>query len=132
MVEFADVEGILKKFPPNGPDQLVGDPALVTDDTQMTLSLAEALIECFEKHNEVEPINLEEILRRHFVKWNNSPENNRAPGMTCLQACDNLEKGIRWQKATMKGSKGCGANMRVAPVALLSDRFLKSDNDRSG
>jgi ADP-ribosylglycohydrolase len=50
----------------------------------------------------------------------NSPDNNRAPGMTCLSACRRLmDKAMPWQKATVLSSKGCGANMRVAPVGLL-------------
>jgi len=37
-VEFLDVEEIRKRYPPNGPQSLVGNPALVTDDTQMALA----------------------------------------------------------------------------------------------
>jgi ADP-ribosylglycohydrolase len=58
-------------------------------------------------------------LRKAFVAWNDSPENNRAPGMTCLTACGRLKQGLLWTKATVSNSKGCGANMRVAPVGLL-------------
>jgi ADP-ribosylglycohydrolase len=39
--------------------------------------------------------------------------------MTCLRSCERLRDGRRWQDATDVGSKGCGANMRVAPVGLL-------------
>jgi ADP-ribosylglycohydrolase len=53
------------------------------------------------------------------VAWLHDPDNNRAPGQTCLTACANLERGLRWQDATVLGSKGCGANMRVTPVALI-------------
>jgi ADP-ribosylglycohydrolase len=57
--------------------------------------------------------------RRRFVDWLNSPDNNRAPGNTCLRACRDLEAGRPWVEATVAGSKGCGANMRVAPVGLV-------------
>jgi ADP-ribosylglycohydrolase len=40
--------------------------------------------------------------------------------MTCLKACENLMEGKNWVAATIKHSKGCGANMRVAPVGLLT------------
>jgi ADP-ribosylglycohydrolase len=43
----------------------------------------------------------------------------RAPGDTCLRACAGLTKGLPWQQATIIGSKGCGANMRVTPVGLV-------------
>jgi ADP-ribosylglycohydrolase len=62
---------------------------------------------------------LEPLLRQRFVTWALSPENNRAPGQTCMRACAALEDGYRWQRASVAGSKGCGANMRVAPVGLL-------------
>jgi ADP-ribosylglycohydrolase len=57
--------------------------------------------------------------RRHFIDWLHDPENTRAPGNTCLRACAGLDAGVPWVKATQHGSKGCGANMRVAPVGLV-------------
>lgn len=114
--EFLAVEAILARFPPNGPEQPEGDPARVTDDTQMMLAVGEALMQSSRPYT---PETLERRLRQTFVAWLRSPENNRAPGMTCLRACERLEKGVPWQEATVVSSKGCGANMRVAPVGLL-------------
>jgi ADP-ribosylglycohydrolase len=114
--EFLSLEEIVRQFPPAGPTTLEGNPALVTDDTQMALAVGEALLEA------PRPLTaelLEPILRRRFVEWLNSPENTRAPGNTCLEACDRLGQGMAWEHATVAGSKGCGANMRVAPVGLL-------------
>jgi ADP-ribosylglycohydrolase len=62
---------------------------------------------------------MEPPVRERFVQWWGSPENNRAPGMTCLRACEALSRGGIWQAASEVGSKGCGANMRVAPVGLI-------------
>jgi len=39
--------------------------------------------------------------------------------MTCLRSIEWLSGGLPWVEATDRGSKGCGANMRVAPVGLL-------------
>lgn len=114
--EFLSVDEILARFPPRGPEQPEGDPARVTDDTQMTLAVGEALMQASRPYT---PDTLERRLRQTFVAWLRSPENNRAPGMTCLKACKGLEKGVPWQDATVASSKGCGANMRVAPVGLL-------------
>ena len=114
--EFLGLEEIALQFPPTGPTTLQGNPALVTDDTQMALAVGEALLEA------PRPLTaelLEPILRRRFVEWLNSPENTRAPGNTCLEACDRLEQDMPWEQATVAGSKGCGANMRVAPVGVL-------------
>jgi ADP-ribosylglycohydrolase len=62
---------------------------------------------------------LEPLSRQRFLEWAGSPDNNRAPGMTCLRACGELSLDVPWTQATVIGSKGCGANMRVAPVGLV-------------
>ena len=99
---------------------MVGSPIRVTDDTQMAVAVGEALVAAVGgRGRALSAATLEPLLREAFVRWLNSPENNRAPGMTCLTACENLERGMPWQEATVKHSKGCGANMRVAPVGLL-------------
>ena len=114
--EFLNVKEILRKFPPNGPRDLVGSPALVTDDTQMCLAVGRALRYATQPYTRE---TLLEPLRTEFIRWLNSTDNTRAPGNTCLDACYNLQDGLPWYEATVKGSKGCGANMRVAPVGVL-------------
>ncbi|PSK62571.1 ADP-ribosyl-[dinitrogen reductase] glycohydrolase [Micromonospora sp. MH33] len=113
--EFLTVAEIVRRYGPAGPRELTGDPALVTDDTQMALAVAWALHGAPAWTAEA----VEPLLRRRFLDWAVSPDNNRAPGMTCLRACAELDRGTRWQDATVAGSKGCGANMRVTPVGLL-------------
>ncbi|MGC4890693.1 ADP-ribosylglycohydrolase family protein [Micromonospora sp. DT227] len=113
--EFLTVTEIVRRYGPAGPRELEGDPALVTDDTQMALAVAWALHDAPAYTAEA----VEPLLRQRFLDWAASPENNRAPGMTCLRACAELSRGTRWQQATVAGSKGCGANMRVTPVGLL-------------
>jgi ADP-ribosylglycohydrolase len=115
--EFLSVEEICRRYPPHGSQEIKGNPALVTDDTQMTLAVGEALANATTAH--LTAAILETPLRNAFIKWWRSPENNRAPGMTCLRACSRLAQGMPWQQATEANSKGCGANMRVAPVSLL-------------
>lgn len=113
--EFLTVTEIHDRYGPGGPRDLAGDPALVTDDTQMALAVAWALHDA----PAFTPEAVEPLLRQRFVDWSVSPDNNRAPGMTCLRACAELARGTRWQDATVADSKGCGANMRVTPVGLL-------------
>lgn len=118
--EFLTVAEIVHRYGPGGPRELDGDPALVIDDTQMTLAVAWALHDA--AHHAPEPADpqvLAELLRQRFLAWAASPDNNRAPGNTCLRACADLSRGIPWQQASVAGAKGCGANMRVAPVALV-------------
>jgi ADP-ribosylglycohydrolase len=113
--EFLTVAEIQRRYGPTGPRELSGEPALVTDDTQMALAVGWALHEA----PSFTPEAVEPLLRQRFLSWAVSPDNNRAPGMTCLRACAELSRGVRWQQATVVGSKGCGANMRVTPVGLL-------------
>lgn len=117
VTEFGSMESIRQQFPPNGPQTLIGNPALVTDDTQMALAVGKALITApLPYHRD----SLSEVIREAFIEWYHDPENNRAPGVTCLTSCENLIRGLKWEQATNISSKGCGANMRVQPVGCLA------------
>jgi ADP-ribosylglycohydrolase len=117
--EFKDVPSILAT---HGPwrEMALPRPAIVTDDTQMTLAVARAVRTALARGS-LAPHRLARPLREEFVDWYHSPENNRAPGRTCLVACQKLDSGAGrpWQQASQIGSKGCGANMRVAPIGLV-------------
>ncbi|MER6134515.1 ADP-ribosylglycohydrolase family protein [Streptomyces sp. NPDC001815] len=126
--EFNDVPSILAKCGPWREMELP-DPAFVTDDTQMTLALARGLRTAMDR-GLLGPKRMERPVREEFVDWYQSPENNRAPGRTCLVACEKLKSADRlWQDASQVGSKGCGANMRVAPLGLVPGL---SDEQRAG
>ncbi len=114
--EFLSYDAILRRFPVDGPQMPTGNPIRVTDDTQMTLAVGNALLAATRPYTAT---TLEAPLRQAFIEWNNSPDNNRAPGVTCMDACNKLATGLPWYQCSMIGSKGCGANMRVAPVGLL-------------
>lgn len=116
--EFLTVEKITRKYGPRGPEDLP-DPALVTDDTQMALAVGRAVLDATSASGALTAANLAPALTVRFVEWAQSPENNRAPGMTCLRACGGLASGKPWVDATVAGSKGCGANMRVTPIGLV-------------
>ncbi|MEV2194941.1 ADP-ribosylglycohydrolase family protein [Streptomyces phaeochromogenes] len=126
--EFKDVPSILAAFGPWRELELP-NPAYVTDDTQMTLALGRGLRTAMDR-GLLGPKRLERPVREEFVDWYQSPENNRAPGRTCLVACEKLKReGLPWQDASQIHSKGCGANMRVAPLGLIS---ALSDEQRAG
>ncbi|MFF4982140.1 ADP-ribosylglycohydrolase family protein [Streptomyces sp. NPDC001046] len=126
--EFDDVPSILAKCGPWRQLELPR-PAVVTDDTQMTLALGRGLRTAMDR-GVLEPAGMAEAVRREFIAWNRSPENNRAPGTTCLRACALLERTDRpWQDASQIHSKGCGANMRVAPLGLIAGL---SEEQRAG
>ncbi|WP_306337498.1 ADP-ribosylglycohydrolase family protein [Streptomyces sp. KL118A] len=114
--EFNDVPSILAKCGP-WREMALPAPAYITDDTQMTLALSRGLRTAMDR-GPLGPKRLERPLREEFVAWYQSPENNRAPGNTCLKACYLLKTGKPWEEASQVHSKGCGANMRVAPIGL--------------
>ncbi|EDY58607.1 MULTISPECIES: ADP-ribosylglycohydrolase family protein [Streptomyces] len=126
--EFNDVRSILVKCGPWREMEL-STPAVVSDDTQMTLAVGRGLRTAMDR-GVLGPKRLERPLREEFVDWYQSPENNRAPGNTCLRACHLLKnEQLPWQDASQINSKGCGANMRVAPVGLVPGL---SDEQRAG
>ncbi|QMU68889.1 ADP-ribosylglycohydrolase family protein [Streptacidiphilus sp. P02-A3a] len=118
--EFNSVPEIIAKCGPwqRMPLPLASGTAYVTDDTQMTLALGEGLVAALAT-GPLTAQRMEPPVRAAYLEWWRSPENNRAPGMTCLRACEALSRGGVWQDASVIHSKGCGANMRVAPLGLV-------------
>jgi len=113
--EFKKLDEIKRIYGPAG-IQALPDPAVWTDDTQMTLALVRALI----KAGEVDTDTLMSAVAREFIAWSHDPSTpGRAPGGTCLQAAHNLENGVPWRQAGVANSKGCGSVMRVLPVGYL-------------
>ncbi|KUH37266.1 MULTISPECIES: ADP-ribosylglycohydrolase family protein [Streptomyces] len=115
--EFDDVPAILAKCGP-WREMALPVPAFVTDDTQMTLAVARAVRTALDR-GALAPQTLTGPLREEFVTWYHAPDNDRAPGRTCLVACELLDADRPWQEASRIDSKGCGANMRVAPIGLV-------------
>ncbi|NML54433.1 ADP-ribosylglycohydrolase family protein [Streptomyces sp. R302] len=128
--EFNDVPAILATCGPWRTMELpvTRGTAYVTDDTQMTLALARGIRTALDR-GPLTPLRLARPVRDEFVDWYHSPENNRAPGNTCLRACMLLDGDRPWQDASQIGSKGCGANMRVAPLGLVPGL---SEDQRAG
>ncbi|MFC9975912.1 ADP-ribosylglycohydrolase family protein [Spirillospora sp. NPDC127200] len=128
--EFLTMKQIRKRFGFDGPRDLGTGPgtALVTDDTQMGLAVAEALLDAL-GDPPFTPDLIAPMWRRRFIDWMHSPDNNRAPGATCMRAVAGLDAGVAWVNATQANSKGCGANMRVTPVGLVPGL---SDEQRAG
>ncbi|MFX1379418.1 MAG: ADP-ribosylglycohydrolase family protein [Promethearchaeota archaeon] len=79
-----------------------------TDDTQLTLHLAEALI----KGN---GFSIDYIIRE-FINWLDDPP--IGPGYGCISSIRKLRYGIDWEQAA-SNSGGNGTTMRIAPIGLL-------------
>jgi ADP-ribosylglycohydrolase len=85
-----------------------GPRGTLTDDTEMTLSLAQSIIE----NGGVEPDDVAE----RFVYWGLIA---RGMGSATRAACGRLARGSRWYEAG-SASAGNGAAMRSTPIALAS------------
>lgn len=86
----------------------------VTDDTMMTIAVADAVI----KTNG--GIDMVHNLTQAFIEWSKLPQDGRAPGRTCMAACRKLRNGEDWMASGDPLGKGCGANMRVTPIAVAN------------
>ena len=89
-------------------------PGTFTDDTQMAVAVARAIVRAGASDTEATLAALGEEL----VAWSRSPLNNRAPSGTCIAACRNLVRGVPWREAGVKGSKGASGATRAAPVGM--------------
>lgn len=108
------------------------DPALYTDDTQMTVALAEGLLDAGIDADLDTQMN---AVGKRFVAWSHSEDNNRAPGSACMTGVRHFEQGIPWHDSGVAHSKGCGSAMRVAPIACLyqhDERRLRAVAEASG
>jgi ADP-ribosyl-[dinitrogen reductase] hydrolase len=139
VVEFDTLEEILGRFGEDGLTRLVlpgGGRALISDDTQMTLFTAEALLNAFE--GGVKP-KREELRAGFFISYRDwlttqgdeVPHGSsmslllgrkemfirRSPGSTCLGALSSGKCGTI--ESPINDSKGCGGIMRVSPIGLV-------------
>ena len=85
-----------------------------TDDTQLTLHTAEALIQGggFNVNNFI----------REYVNWLDDPP--IGPGYGCISSIRKLKYGIQWEEAA-SNSGGNGTTMRVAPIGLFYCKNIK-------
>ena len=92
-----------------------------TDDTHMSLYLADAICDArWRLSEDGPPIDvLGNAIGRHFVEWLNDPETpSTAPGATCMGGARRFQSCGDWSESGDKGSDGCGAVMRVLPIAI--------------
>ena len=141
-VEFSSLTEIRGEFGPLGPEDLDADPypaGSFTDDTQMTLFVAEGLIRALNHRRSAgDKLSIDIMLHAHWrwlttqglqpigdidpkllTSWlTDIPGLNerRAPGRACVSSLQSGELGTR--DKPINDSKGCGGVMRIAPVGL--------------
>ena len=117
-VEFIGSEEIRRRHGPQGVTGFVPPRThplgAYTDDTQMSLAVAGALVE----HGQEAPEQVLAASAQALLAWAQSPENDRAPGSTTMSACRRLASGRPWRESGISESKGCGSTIRTAPIGL--------------
>lgn len=92
----------------------------VSDDTQMALALHDALVDAAGELDDIPALTA--AITERFLQWQNDPDNNRAPGATCMGSLNRLREGARWFDSDgAVASAGCGAVMRLTPAAFCTD-----------
>jgi len=127
--EFKSIGAIQDKYGPQGIQSIIQTSGRFTDDTQMTVALAEGLLDA---HASVDGMPHHDVVlamgssdhtmpfvAKQYVRWAFGPKNNRAPGNTCMSGCSALKHGADWKNSGVKSSKGCGSAMRSSPVGLV-------------
>lgn len=95
-----------------------------TDDTHMSLYLGEAVLAHGPGPLQVD--RFAQAVGDAFVRWMHDPLTpSTAPGNTCLAGVRNFERNRDWRTSGIASSDGCGAVMRIVPLALIfSDQDL--------
>src|SRR6185436_117088 len=89
-----------------------GQPGQYTDDTLMSLGLANSLVRC----KGFDPVDA----AQEYLAWYNS-KNTRGIGGTTARAMHNLKQGIPWTHSGITGDTigGNGTAMRVSPLGIV-------------
>ena len=139
-IEFAHWPEIKEMFGPTGVTEVL-DPGHFTDDTQMTLFTAEALLIAAVEMERTGVCLPRTLLHHAYLRWLVTQAGElpavqipaeeplgwlldvpllhrvEAPGLTCLGALESGDVGTVRQP--INDSKGCGGVMRAAPAAFL-------------
>lgn len=92
-----------------------------TDDTHMSLYLAQAVADLPVQPG-LDEDALGRAIGRRFAEWAEDPLTpSTAPGNTCLRGARAFARHGDWQRSGDRGSDGCGAVMRIVPIALAFD-----------
>ena len=104
--------GPLRRYRP-WPRWVSGPVGTITDDTQMTMCIAESIMAA----GRVDPADI----GQRFAAW---LDYGRGKGGACVEACLRLRQGVPWHESGID-SAGNGAAMRTAPIGLLHCQHLQ-------
>ncbi len=100
-----------------------------TDDTHMAIYLARAILDT--PAGALVPGVLGKAVVERFVQWRQDPLTpSTAPGNTCLAGVRNYERSGDWLSSGVADSDGCGAVMRICPLAMAFEGEALSEAAR--
>ncbi len=122
-VEFLELTEIRREY---GPDGITGlerwrefKAGCFTDDTQMSLATARGCIDAYLALRHGDAWHPVQMVYRRYLAWLKTQDNpymNRAPGSTCLWSLRSGRAGTIM--SPINSRKGCGGVTRVAPAGL--------------
>lgn len=113
--EFSRISAITANDP-RGPE--LPEHLRITDDTQMTLFLADAL----DLSRDDEDFEVKLAIQEAFLDYYKDPDTgSRAPGVTVMGSLGSLSRSGNWTAATNNHSDGSGTVMRTSACALLPE-----------
>jgi ADP-ribosylglycohydrolase len=117
--EFNSIRNLTKNDP-RGSD--IPAHLRITDDTQMTLYLADALSASWGEDMDT----VKAVILKAFLDYRIDPDaGSRAPGVTVMGSLGKIAAGRSWQDGTNPTSDGSGTVMRTSPTAFLpEDRWV--------
>lgn len=88
-----------------------------TDDTHMSIYLSQAILA--HGPGPLDADRLGTLVGEQFIDWLHDPLTpSTAPGNTCLQGARAFERTHNWKICGVRTSDGCGAVMRIVPIAI--------------
>ncbi|MFI5297239.1 MAG: ADP-ribosylglycohydrolase family protein [Polyangiales bacterium] len=93
-----------------------------TDDTHMAMYVARAILDVSDGGRPFNDDAFGHAVAARFIEWSHDPLTpSTAPGNTCLAGVAAYERDRNWRSSGVATSDGCGAVMRIAPLAMAFD-----------
>jgi ADP-ribosyl-[dinitrogen reductase] hydrolase len=118
-----DKYGVLKDFVKKNNERGISEPGSYTDDGELALAIMNSISE----NQMFDPYNISKRFGEIGERVDSDFSTNIGYGYKSLMAFRKLYVGVNW-RFTGNNSSGCGAAMRVAPIAAISSLEDLEDN----
>lgn len=120
----ADYGRIDRYYEPKDHKWFKGEPAgMVTDDTQLTLAVAQAMISCVEQG--INPLSMDAQAAHHVRSMKD--EGTKGWGHSTRDSVRRLSNGVDWKSSGQAKGVGNGVPMKILPVGLYLAKIIDDD-----